>query len=235
MVESTALQLQSISKSYGKNSALKSIDLTIHCGQIVALFGHNGAGKSTLLKLFSTALKPDKGQIHIMGADSNKYPSWCRSQIGYIGHMNYLYPDLSPIENLTFFARLYGVAGHKTRILQVLEDLELKDKSKQPVRNLSNGQQKRVAIARALLHQPSILLMDEADAGLDLYAKSVVKSIVQQVSQSGGTVFFSSHDPIDSLAYANEFILLEKGTLIAHRESNPNSKADLLKILRTNN
>ena len=235
MVESTALQLQSISKSYGKNSALKSIDLTIYCGQIVALFGHNGAGKCTLLKIFSTALKPDKGQIRIMGADSNKYPSWCRSQIGYIGHKNYLYPDLSPIENLTFFARLYGIAGHKTRILQVLEDLELKDKSKQPVRNLSNGQQKRVAIARALLHQPSILLMDEADAGLDLYAKSVVKSIVQQVSQSGGTVFFSSHDPFDSLAYANEFILLEKGTLITHRESNPNSKADLLKILRTNN
>ena len=231
MVDSIALQLQNVSKSYGKNAALKPIDLTIHSGQMIALFGHNGAGKSTLLRIIATALRPDTGQVHIRGADSNKHQSWCKSQIGYVGHQNYLYPDLSPIENLQFFAKLYGIGSDKKQIFHILDALELTGFSTQPVRNLSNGQQKRTAIARALVHRPSILLMDEPDAGLDTHAQYLIKSILQEISNSGGTVFFSSHNPSDSLIYANEFVLLSKGNLVVHHENDETSKAELVEAL----
>ena len=231
MVDIPAVQLQNVSKSYGKIAALKSIDLNIQPGKIVAIFGHNGAGKSTLLRIISMALNPDIGDLQIMGADATKYKSWCRSQIGYVGHVNYLYPDLSPSENLMFFAQLYGVPDYKVRVFNLLEDLELTSKAMQPLRNLSNGEQKRTSIGRALVHQPSILLMDEPDAGLDVRAQELMRSFIKEISANGGTVLFSSHEPNSSLDFASEFLFLSKGNLITHSTNVVSSKNELFSLL----
>ena len=233
MVDRTALQLQNVSKSYGKYPALKSLDLKVSSGQIVALFGHNGAGKSTLLRVLSMAHRPDTGHLSILNADSIQYKSWCKARVGDVGHTNYMYPDLSPTENLIFFARLYGVPDYKTRVSRLLENLDLTEMAEQPLRNLSHGQQKRTALARAVVHEPSILLLDEPDAGLDIHAQELMRSLIKHISANGGTVLFSSHDPHSSLTLANEFLLLRKGHLITHSTNSYSSKNELLKDLYT--
>ncbi len=226
-----AIDARGVSKSYGRAVALRSVDLALAWGSVLALFGHNGAGKSTLLRILATLAKPSQGSVAIARFDSRSRPQAARASIGYAGHHDLLYDDLTPAENLLFYARLYGVPNPNDRVERALADVAAEGWAHRRARDLSNGMRKRVAIARALLHQPPILLLDEPDAGLDIEAQRLVDSVIGAVASSGGSVILTTHDPQRGLAVAAEYAVLRSGRLTARglaRDAAPAGIAALL-------
>ena len=226
-----ALHVQGISKAYGPIPALRSIDLCANWGRVLTLFGHNGAGKSTLLRVIATLVKPDKGTLTIGGLDPNVHAASARASIGYVGHQNLLYDDLTPIENLLFYARLYAVPDPAERTAQVLQDVGAEGWANRRVRTLSNGMQKRIAIARALLHRPPILLLDEPDAGLDAEAHSLVDAVTRSVADGGGAVVMTTHDAQRGLTTADDYAVLRSGRIAAQSTAAGTSVEDILTLL----
>ena len=210
-----AVELRGISKAYGAAWALRSVDLTVGWGRILALFGHNGAGKSTLLRVLTTLVSPDEGSAHVAGFGTRTQPKLARASVGYAGHQDLLYGDLTPVENLRFYARLHRIPNAGERVREVIGDVGATGWAERRTRTLSNGMQKRVAIARALLHRPPLLLLDEPDAGLDAEARELVDAVVRAVAHGGGTVVLTSHDAARGLAVADEYAVLRSGRLIA--------------------
>ena len=208
-----ALELRGVSRTYGTTHALRSVDLDAAWGRVLVLFGHNGAGKSTLLRVAAALVKPTAGSVTTAGFDADKDAGRVRAATGYVGHGTLLYDDLTPEENLRFYARLYGVPDPNERTGEVLRDVGAERWAHRRVRGLSNGMQKRVAIARALLHRPALLLLDEPDSGLDVQGQAFVDTVVRAVANGGGAVVFSAHDPTRGLATADDFAVLRGGRI----------------------
>lgn len=226
-----ALELRGVSKTYGATHALRSVDLDAAWGRVLVLFGHNGAGKSTLLRVAAALVKPGAGSVTTAGFDADEHDDRVRAATGYAGHANLLYDDLTPEENLRFYARLYGVPQPDKRTGEVLRDVGAERWAQRRVRTLSNGMQKRVAIARALLHRPALLLLDEPDSGLDVQGRDFVDAVIRAVADGGGAVVFSAHDPARGLDVADDFAVLRGGRIAATGEADdttPNEIAALL-------
>ena len=214
-----ALELRGVSRTYGTTHALRSVDLDAAWGRVLVLFGHNGAGKSTLLRVAAALVKPTAGSVTTAGFDADKDAGRVRAATGYAGHGTLLYDDLTPEENLRFYARLYGVPDPNERAAEVLRDVGAERWVHRRVRGLSNGMQKRVAIARALLHRPALLLLDEPDSGLDVQGRAFVETVVRAVANGGGAVVFSAHGPAQGLALADDFAVLRGGRIAAAGEA----------------
>ena len=167
MHSALALESQDIQKKFGHFSALGGVTVQIPRGEFVTLFGRNGAGKTTFLKIAATLMRPTHGTLHIEGIDIRKEPERARQHIGFLSHNTFVYRDLSAIENLRFFCRLYGVDGSDDRLLALLERVGLRRRANDAVRAFSRGLQQRMGIARVLLHDPSLILLDEPYTGLD--------------------------------------------------------------------
>ena len=213
--DSYAVELRDVSKAYGRTVALRSVDLAVGWGRVLALFGHNGAGKSTLLRVLATLVKPGEGAVAVAGFDPQSKARLVRASVGYAGHQDLLYDDLTPVENLLFYARLYDAPAADERVQRVLADVGAQGWADRRVRTLSNGMRKRVSIARALLHRPSVLLLDEPDSGLDIEAQELVDLVVRAVASGGGTVVLTTHDAARGLAIADEYAVLRGGRLTA--------------------
>jgi ABC-type multidrug transport system ATPase subunit len=179
----TAISLRDVCKSYGSLPILKHITLEVQRGEIFGLFGANGSGKSTLLRILVGAMPPTSGSVSITGIT------------GYVPQTFSLYDDLFLEQNLAFYGRCYGLSGSHliTRIEDVLARLHLSDLRKERTGNLSHGLKQRVALAAALCHQPSIVLLDEATAGLDPAARRELWDILRDCARSGVTVLISTH------------------------------------------
>ena len=214
-----ALELRGVSKTYGSTHALRAVDLDAAWGRVLVLFGHNGAGKSTLLRVAAALVKPSAGSVTTAGFDADRHAQRVRAATGYAGHGSLLYDDLTPEENLRFYARLHGVPHPDERAAEVLRDVGAERWARRRVRGLSNGMQKRVAIARALLHRPALLLLDEPDSGLDVQGRAFVETVVRAVADGGGAVVFSAHDPAQGLALADDFAVLRGGRIAARGEA----------------
>jgi heme ABC exporter ATP-binding subunit CcmA len=200
-----------LGRSIEEREVLRGIDLKIEPGETVAVLGANGAGKSTLLRILGTLLTPSSGQLALFGIDIKHAGPALRGRIGLIGHQTMLYPDLSALENLEFFGRLYGVADAHARGWQLLEDLGLAARAEDHVKNFSRGMTQRVAIARGLIHTPELVLADEPFAGLDVEATRVVEKVLKKVAAAGGTVVMTNHDLPQSLALADRVVVLARG------------------------
>ena len=223
-----SVELTGISKAFGRSVALRSVDVCVGWGRILVLFGHNGAGKSTLLRIMATLTRPEEGRIAVGGFSQ---PSTIRRSIGYVGHQNLLYQDLTAAENLRFYGHLHGMRETDTAVTQVLNDVGVSAWADRRINTLSNGMQKRVAIARALLHKPSVLLLDEPDAGLDLEARDLVDTVVRAVAAGGGTVVLATHEVNRGLAVADDYILLRDGRVSASGLVAETSSLDLVEVL----
>lgn len=213
-----ALELRGVSKAYGAARALRSVDLTAEWGRVLVLLGHNGAGKTTLLRVAAALVKPDAGSVTAAGFAAADHAGRVRAATGYAGHGSLLYDDLTPEENLRFYARLYGVPRPDDRAAELLRDAGAERWARRRVRGLSNGMQKRISIARALLHRPALLLLDEPDAGLDVQGRAFVDAVVRAVADGGGAVVFSTHDPARGFATADDFAVLRGGRIAAQGE-----------------
>jgi len=200
-----------LSLSIESRPILQNIDLEISRGRFVALLGANGAGKSTLLKILSTLNAPTSGTLELFGVSAASAAAQSRRHIGLIGHQTMLYHDLSALENLTFFAKLYDLRHPRERAMELLTQLGLAHRAGDPVKAFSRGMAQRVAIARALLHEPELLLADEPFAGLDAPSSAMLERLLKELHASGKTIILANHDIAQSLRLAERAVVLAGG------------------------
>ncbi|MFQ5817690.1 MAG: heme ABC exporter ATP-binding protein CcmA [Terriglobia bacterium] len=219
------LEARGIAKYYGHFVALDGIDLTLEPGEFVVVLGRNGAGKTTLLRVLGLIVKPSAGELRFDGTPLADCSPALKARLGFVGHESFLYDELTVQENLGFYARLYGLADGAQAIEHRLEELGLADRAGELVRNLSRGLRQRVAIARALLHEPGLLLLDEAATGLDVPTSERFYSLLGRLHAAGHSVVLSSHDFTRSLDVARRVVLLERGQVVFDGQNNPEARA----------
>jgi ABC-2 type transport system ATP-binding protein len=174
--------------------ALDNYDLQVKAGQLYGLVGPDGAGKTTLLRILSTVLSPTSGSAHIESFDIVKQSAQVRSRIGYMPQAFSLYPDLSVLENLRFFADMNGVRREKQkqRIPELLEFARLTEFTSRRSENLSGGMRKKLALACAMIHEPEILLLDEPTTGVDPVSRRELWQLLAKVIERGVTIVVST-------------------------------------------
>lgn len=209
-----SIEAAGLNKWFGRTRALCDVSLRAPWGCVVALFGSNGAGKSTLLRVLAVLASADSGSAHVAGCDLRRDAMDVRRAVGYVGHANHLYADLTARENLRFHARLHRLSDADDRISALLDDVRMAKRADARVRTLSNGMQKRLAIARATLHRPRILLLDEPETGLDEQGLELLNRSVSGLAKAGGTVVLSTHAVDRGLQLADRVAVLADGALV---------------------
>ncbi|HTI14137.1 MAG TPA: heme ABC exporter ATP-binding protein CcmA [Dictyobacter sp.] len=219
MLDTALVTIQGLKKSYWLRPVLRRIDITVAAGQCLALLGANGTGKTTLLRILAGLAKPDAGTIQIAGLDRAHEALEMRRQIGFVAHQPYLYEELSVLENLLFFGRLYRVEHAREQVLSLVQRLDLDRKMHDRVRALSRGQVQRVAWARALLHQPAVLLLDEPDTGMDQEGNALIAQLLWEHQQRGGCTLFTTHQLEHALHWGDEVIFLAHGRISSRHQT----------------
>jgi heme exporter protein A len=214
MPDTLALDSKGIEKKFGYAYAVRNVSLQVKRGEFVALFGSNGAGKTTFLKVAAGLMRATKGSLSIEGFDVAKNAEETRRRVGFLSHNTFVYRDLSPLENLKFFCRLYGVSDSEEHLLDLLKRVDLAQRAKEPVRAFSRGLQQRVGIARALLHDPSLILLDEPYTGLDAKAAQTLNDILDEAARSGKTIILTTHDIHQGLRAATRAVILDRGKVV---------------------
>ena len=214
MPDTFALEAEDIRKTFGHFTALGGVTLRVERGEFLALFGRNGAGKTTFLKIAATLIRHTHGTLRIEDIDIREEPEKARRHIGFLSHNTYLYRDLTPIENLRFFSRLYGIPDPEGRILSLLERVGLTRRSSDPVRAFSRGLHQRLGIARVMLHDPSIILLDEPYTGLDANAVDVLNNMLDEASHAGRTIVLTTHDLEQGLRGATRAAIIDRGKVV---------------------
>ena len=208
-----AVEARGLEKSYREWPVLWDLDLALAWGEALALFGVNGAGKTTLLRILSTSVRPDAGTVLVAGRDLRRQTADARRRIGVVGHRSFLYDDMTPRENLNYYARLYAVKDREARVNEVLEIVGLSGRADHRVRTLSNGMQRRAAIARAILHRPDVLLLDEPESGLDQDSRRMLGDLLDEWTAEGHSAVFTTHDIDLGMAWGHRAAVLSRGKL----------------------
>lgn len=198
-------------------TALKEVTLTIQEGEVVGLLGENGAGKTTLLRAIATLNEPTSGSITVAGFGTTTHPNTVKKRLGVLfGSETGLYERLTAKENLEYFASLYGLGKHETkvRIDHLAKTFGMRDYLNRKVEGFSKGMRQKVAIARTLLHDPDIILFDEPTTGLDITASNVFRQLVHQLKREGKTIIFSSHIVEEVTMLCDKVAMIHKGELI---------------------
>jgi len=200
----------SVSKIYGRHRALANVSLTLSPGKTAVLLGPNGSGKTTLLMLFSTLSRPTSGQI-IFGDAAEQRAGDFRGAIGLLSHSSMTYAELTALENLSFFAKLYGVTQPQSRAEELLERFDLMQSMTRPVNTFSRGMLQRLGLARALIGSPRLLLLDEPFTGLDRASTQIVMDVVNEHKAKDGLTLVISHDLNVAAELGDEFLILKRG------------------------
>jgi heme exporter protein A len=193
---------------------LRDVSCTFAAVEAVGIFGPNVAGKTTFLRVLATLLKPSSGTLKLFERPAHE--TAVRKRLGFLGHESFLYPDLTPIENLTFYAKAYQLKNPSPRIEAVLAQVGLQDWAKTPLRTFSRGMEQRLALARVLLHEPDLLLLDEPHTGLDQPAVELLQTILMQAKDAGKTIVFTTHDFALGLALCSRAMILTQGRIVWH-------------------
>ncbi len=193
---------------------LNGLTFQIETGKCTALLGANGAGKTTLMHILATLSSPTAGQLNIFGKPITRSSVATRREIGMIGHQSMLYRDLSALENLIFFGRLYSVDKPAVRAMDLLHRVGLADRAPDAVRTFSRGMTQRLSIARALMHHPKLLLADEPFAGLDVPSVLAVEQLLADLVEEGCTVVLSNHDVGRTLQITDHVLVLHHGQVV---------------------
>jgi heme ABC exporter ATP-binding subunit CcmA len=219
-----AVAVEGVWKFYGDYPALRDVKLEAGAGSCLALIGRNGAGKTTLLRAIAGFSRPGRGRILIFGRQPRETAT--RRMIGFIGHGISVYDELSALENLTLYARLYGLADPRARALEWLARTGLEKVRNGLVREFSRGMRQRLAVARAFLHDPSVLLMDEPFTALDDRAIAVLQSLLHEALARGKTIIMSTHQLREALELASDVALLVRGRVAFHGPRTAEMAAD---------
>jgi heme exporter protein A len=220
----SAVAVDGVWKFYGDYPALRNVQLEATAGSCLALIGRNGAGKTTLLRTIAGFSRPGKGEIRIFGHLPRN--TGARRRIGFIGHGISVYDELSAVENLMLFGKLYGLPDPKGSALEWLERTGLERVKNGLVREFSRGMRQRLAVARAFIHEPSVLLLDEPFTALDDKAISVLQRLLREALAAGKTIVMSTHQLREALELASHVALMIRGQVAFHGPCTPEMVAD---------
>src|SRR3954463_15769428 len=210
------LRCREVSKRYGRAVALDAVSLQVAPGEMVALLGPNGAGKTTLFQLLTGLFVADSGSVEVLGADMRREPVRALAQLGVVFQQPALDLNLSVRASLRFHADLHGIAGavSRPRIESLLARFGLADVAGKVARDLSGGNRRKVELARALLHEPRLLLMDEATVGLDPASRAqLLDEVLQARGERGLGVLWATH-LVDEAERAQRVVVLHKGKVL---------------------
>lgn len=211
--------VRKVGKRFGQHRALANVDVELAAGEVCALLGPNGAGKSTLLGILSTLVRPSSGDVSYVQGDVAVEPNdRLRREIGLLAHASLCYGELTAVENLVFFAGLYGVADPEARAKELLDQVGLDEKARdRPARTYSRGMTQRLALARALVANPSLLLLDEPFTGLDRGGALALGKRLGQARAEGAIVLVVTHD-LEAIAEVTDHVVVLRRGQVAHVE-----------------
>jgi ABC-2 type transport system ATP-binding protein len=189
------ISLTAVTKIYKNVTAVNGVNLQVREGEILGLVGHNGAGKTTILKMMAGILTPTSGTIEVMGRDITRESTIVKQHIGYLPEESPLYENMTVWKYLEFFAELYRIPKKtaRKRIGELLDSLKLEERDRY-TGDLSKGMRRKVAIARTLLHEPSILVLDEPNSGLDPLTSFFIIDYLKKLNKQGKTIVLSAHN-----------------------------------------
>ncbi|MCG8532840.1 MAG: ABC transporter ATP-binding protein [Desulfovibrionales bacterium] len=198
------LKLKKVAKMYGNRLIIKDVSCTIEPGTVTLLAGPNGAGKSTLIKIMAGLSEPTAGAVELaVESDS----------IGYVGHQTFIYPDLSAIENLSFWSSLHDRKTDEATLLAALDRVELKRFAFERAGSFSRGMAQRLNLARVFLLQPSLLLLDEPGTGLDVRSMGILHAEIAAAKERGAGVVWISHSVASDLERADMVLAIKDKTV----------------------
>ena len=211
-----SVEVENLVKRFGSFIAVDRISFSTRTGEVFGLLGPNGSGKSTTIRILCGLLHPTSGRASVAGYDVVASPEQIRRNIGYMSQKFSLYADLTVLENLRFFAGMYGVSSDllKERIGWALEMAGLRGRESSLTGTLSGGWKQRLALGCAVLHRPPILFLDEPTSGVDPLSRRLFWELIQRMSDEGVTVFVTTHY-MDEAVYGNRLALMDRGKLIA--------------------
>jgi ABC-type multidrug transport system ATPase subunit len=204
------ITVSNLIKQFGRFAALRGVTAEFSGGKLYAILGDNGAGKTTLLRTLAGLSQPSSGEVAMLGA--KKFRDICQ-QVGYMAHPSLLYDEMSGMENLSYFARLYGIAGN-TRCAEVIRAVGLDPTLARPVGQYSQGMRQRMSLARALLNDPKILLLDEPFSNVDLHSATEMVRLLAGIRDEGKTIFIVTHQASLLDGAADEFVWMEYGKIV---------------------
>jgi sodium transport system ATP-binding protein len=211
------IQVQGLSKSFGKVQAVLNVSFLANDGQITGLMGPNGAGKSTTLRMLYTLLKPDSGTAKIDGYDIRHDTIELQRRIGVLADARGLYGRLSTRENIRYYGRLHGLESGQleNQIDKMLLLLDMQSIADRKTEGFSTGEKLKVAIARALVHDPANILLDEPTNGLDVMSTRAMRQFILRLRDEGKCVLFTSHIMQEVAALCDQVVVISKGMVSA--------------------
>ena len=212
-----SVDVNHVSKSFGNRHAITNVCFSVQGGEVLGLLGPNGSGKSTLMKTIVGIIKPDIGNIQVLGTDVASDPVAIKGMVGYVPESPRLYEFLSGVEYLDFVADVHGLAKgeRQERILEFLKALDLEGRENELIHGYSQGMKQKLAIAAALLHHPRVLILDEPLNALDPRSARIVKELLHKFRDNGVPTIFSTHVLEIADAVCNRIIIMDGGQIIA--------------------
>jgi heme exporter protein A len=208
------LELKNMTKIIGEKIILRNITLSLREGETLAVIGPNGAGKSTFFKCTVGLLQPSSGDIILDGELVKKKSSAVKQKIGFLGHESFLYSNMTPLDNLKFYGKLYKVREIDKKSKELLKEVGLYLFRDTPIRSFSRGMLQRLAIAKVLLAEPKILMLDEPHTGLDQEAVALLNRIIKEKQRGGTSILIISHDFEQVHTLADRVAILKKGKIV---------------------
>jgi ABC-type multidrug transport system ATPase subunit len=202
--------VSNLTKQFERFAALRAVSAEFAAHRLYAILGDNGAGKTTLLRSLAGLIAPTRGTVFILGQSDLR--SVCR-EVGYMAHPSLLYDELSGMENLRYFAELYGIEDNR-RCAEVISAVKLDPELARPVGQYSQGMRQRMSLARALLHDPKILLLDEPFSNVDISSAREMVKLLTEMRDHGKTIFVVTHQASLLEGAADEFVWMQAGQIV---------------------
>jgi heme exporter protein A len=212
---SPIVEVAELTRDFGPRQAVAGVTFSLAPGECLALFGPNGAGKTTLLRVLAGLLKPTSGSARVSGIPLPGGPL-ARSRVGLISHHTMLYAALSPRENVSFSARLYGIRDASVRVEDSLRRMSMLERADAPIRSLSRGMQQRVSIARAMVHSPQLVLADEPYSGLDESGARALTALLHKLRSAGTVIIIVTHNLVEGLSLATHAAVMQRGKFVRY-------------------
>ena len=213
----TAIKVEELIKRFGDLTAVNQISFKVDEGELFGFLGPNGAGKTTTVRMLTGILKPDSGNIKILGKSFKKQTSSLKEEIGVVPEIANAYNDLTGWQNMMLNGELYGVPKkeRKTKGKNLLKEFGIYDRKNSKVKNYSKGMKQRLMLGMALINDPSILFLDEPISGLDVQSQQLIRDKIKELKNQGKTIFLTTHNLLEADRLCDTVGIINNGEIIA--------------------